>query len=215
MESKKKKIIIAVVIAVVVIGAAAAVYFAMNKDDNNYVDVPVTEIVTNENGEAVTDTAGQPVTEALTDASGKPQTIKQQAGGNQNANNNNNNQGNNSAAGSDSDSNTEPADKPEDKKPKNRKITITAVLPQGCRMDDIMEIWVNGEKDSEITVGDYLDGNNTVVVTTEENYKDDAAVQVRLQNYKTTAKGTVLNNHEAIKFDFPLNQVEGFTGEDD
>lgn len=215
MESKKKKIIIAAVIAVVVIGVAAAVYFALNKNDNNYVDVPVTEVVTNEMGEAVTDVKGQTVTEAVTDASGNPQTTKQPSGSNNQNANNNNNQGNNSGSGSDSDSDTTPVEKPEDKKPKSRKIKITAVLPQGCSIDDVMEIWVNGEKDSEITVGDYIESGNIVVVSTKESYKDEAAVEVSLKNYKTGAKGTLLNNYEEIRFDFPLNKVEDFKGEDD
>lgn len=220
MENKKKKIIIIAVIAVVVIGVAAAVYFAVNKDDNGYTDVPVTEVVTDENGEAVTDAKGQAVTEAVTDSNGKPQTTrKQQNSGENNKNTTagNNNQGGNSGSGNGSGTGgQQPADKVEDKKPKNRKITVTAVLPQDCGLDDVMEIWINGEKDSEIVVGDYIESNSTVVVATAESYKDDAVVELTLRNYKTNTSGTILNNHEEIKLpDFPLNRVEGFTGEDD
>lgn len=218
-NGKKKKIIIAVIVAVVIIAAAVAVYFAMNKDDNGYTDVPVTEVVTDENGETVTDVKGQAVTEAVTDSNGKTQTTRKQqnsGGNNQNAIADNNNQGNNSGSGSGSGSDSQQTtEKLEDKKPKNRKITVTAVLPQGCGLDDVMEIWINGEKDSEIVVGDYLEGNSTVVAATSESYKDDVSVELVLRNYKTSASGTVLNNHEDIKLNFPLNKVEDFTGEDD
>lgn len=230
---KKKKIIIAVVAVVLIIAAGAAIYFAVSKDDNNYVDVPVTEVVTDENGETVTDAAGQPVTQVVTQPNGEPQTAKKPQNNNssdsnnsgnngdnqgsnsgENSNNNSNNDGNSNNGGSADD--TKPTEeKPEDKKPKNRKITITAVLPQNYNATDIMEIWVNGEKDSEVAIADFDVKQNLIVVTTENSYKDDVVVEVVLQKYKTNVKGTVLNNHEEIRFDFPLNGVEGFTGEDD
>lgn len=227
---KKKKIIIAAVAAVLVIAAGAAIYFAVSKNDNNYVDVPVTEVVTDENGETVTDAAGQPVTQVVTQPNGTPQTTKKSQsnasdntanGGNQGSDNqgnsgsnggNSNNNGNN---GGSADNNKPEEEKPEDKPAKNRKIRITAVLPQNFDKSDIMEIWVDGEKDSEIAVSDYLAGNSRVEVTTDKSYKDDVVVEVVLQKYKTKAKGTVLNNHEDIRIDIPLNGVENFTGEDD
>lgn len=219
-NSKKKKIIIAVVVAVIIIGVAAAVYFAVNKDDNGYTDVPVAQTVTNENGEAVTDANGNVVTENAAAQGSKPQTTNNNAGGgnNQQQNNDssNNNQGGGSASGSDAEEDKKPDDNPVDTKPKNRKIKITAELPQGHSADDIMEIWVNGEKDSEITVRDYLDGKNKAVVTTENKYKGDAEVVVLLRNYKTqTPSATVANNVEEITVVFPLNKVESFEGEDD
>lgn len=223
---KKKKIIIAVVAVVLIVAAGVAIYFAVSKDDNNYVDVPVTEAVTDENGETVTDATGQPVTQVVTQPNGTPQTTKKSQnntsnnitnGGNQGGDNqgNSGNNGGNSNNGSNSDSNKPDEEKPEDKPAKNRKIKITAVLPQNCDKSDIMEIWVNGEKDSEITVSDYLAGNSRVEVTTDKSYKDEVTVEVVLQKYKTKAKGTVLNNHEDIRIDIPLNGVENFTGEDD
>lgn len=226
---KKKKIIIAVVAVVLIIAAGAAIYFAVSKDDNNYVDVPVTEVVTDENGETVTDAAGQPVTQVVTQPNGEPQTAKKPQNNNSSDNHNSNNSGNpsndnqgnsdgnggNSNNGGSADDTKPTEEKPEDKKPKNRKITITAVLPQNYNATDIMEIWVNGEKDSEVAIADFDVKQNLIAVTTENSYKDDVVVEVVLQKYKTNVKGTVLNNHEEIRFDFPLNGVEGFTGEDD
>lgn len=224
---KKKKIIIAVAAVVLIIAAGVAIYFAVGRDSNNYVDVPVTEVVTDENGESVTDAAGQPVTQAVTKPNGEPQTEKKAQNNHSSDNNSNSNSdnqnsnsgenGNNNSDNSGSSNNGGNSDnKPEeDKKPKNRKITITAILPQNYIATDIMEIWVNGEKDSEVSIADFDVKQNKIVVTTENSYKDDAVVEVVLQKYKTNAKGTVLNNHEEIRFDFPLNGVEGFTGEDD
>ncbi len=217
-NGKKKKIIIAAVIAVIIIGVAAAVYFAVNKDDNGYKDVPVAQTVTNENGETVTDANGNAVTENAAAQGSKPQTTNNNAGGgnNQQQNNDNNNQGGGSASGSDAEKDKKPDDKPVDTKPKNRKIKITAELPQGYSADDVMEIWVNGEKDSEFTVRDYLDGKIKVVVTTENKYKGDAEVVALLRNYKTqTQPVTVADNAEEINIIFPLNKVESFEGEDD
>lgn len=229
---QKRKIMIAVVAVVFVIAAGVAIYFAVNKEDNNYVDVPVTEVVTDENGETVTDAAGQPVTQVVTQSNGTPQTSQKPQndntannntanGGNQssdnqgNSANNGGNNGGNSNNGGNADNNKPDEEKPEDKKPKNRKIKITAVLPMNCDKSDVMEIWVDGEKDSEIKVSDYLAGNSRVEVTTDKSYKDDVTVEVILQKYKQNVKATVLNNHEEVRFDFPLNGVEDFTGEDD
>lgn len=216
---KKKKIAIIAVAAMLVIGIAAAVYVALSKNDNGYVDVPLTEIVTDENGEAVTDAEGQPVTETVTNAEGKPQTTKKAQQNSSSApvadNDSNNNQGTEQNKKPDGDKKPAQDDKPEDKKPKNRKIEITAILPQGFSYEDIMEIRINGELDSEIAIKDADVENSTLIISTAESYKDDAEVEISLRSYKTTVKGTVLNNHESIKLYFPLNHVENITGEDD
>jgi len=213
---KKKKVIVIAVAAVLVIGIAAIVYFAMSKNDNSYVDVPITEVVTNENGETVTNEEGQPVTETVTDTQGKPQTTKKAQQNNGGGSDDDNNR-NDADKPSNQPDNKKPDqdDKPEDKKPKSRKITITAVLPSDCALDDVMQIYVDGELDCEVTVGDYIVSGKTVSVTTEEKYLNKVTVAVTLKNYGVTETRDVENNEPELEFNFRLNHVENIEGEDD
>lgn len=79
-NGKKKKIIIIIIAAVVIIAVVAAIVYASLGGNNTYVDIPVTEVVTDENGETVTDAQGEVVTEVVTNANGETVTQRVRRG---------------------------------------------------------------------------------------------------------------------------------------
>lgn len=222
VNKKKIAIIVSVISAVVIV--ALIVAYAVKKDDNGYVDLPVTEIVTDENGEPVTDENGNVVTRAVTDASGN--TVTEKADGNTsygdtNGAANNSNAGGNNVSTSKIDSDNNATVRSNDKtttkkeattKPKARKISVTVKFPQGQTTDTVL-IYADDQlvSEEEVTVG--KDGLYTF--ETEDKYKGDVKITASLKNYKSSASFTVLASSSSVRLDMPLNHVEEVVGEDD
>lgn len=236
-NGKKKKIIIAIIIAVVLIAAAVGIYAALNKD-NGYVDIPVTEIVTDENGEAVTNAQGEVVTEVVTDADGKTVTQRVKKNGTTKANNNaqnnaggsgsngsDNNEGSNNGGNSGNSNNQQenpsdnndatnsnnPTEKPTEsttEAPVNRKIDISVILPTGNK-SDTLEIYADGELVKSDSV--VLNGK-TYTFTTEDKYKGDVKIEAVLKSYGTKASSTAVSGSSSVKIALPLDHVEDNVG---
>lgn len=239
-NGKKKKIIIAIIIAVILIAAAAGIYAAMNKD-NGYVDIPVTEIVTDENGEAVTNAQGEVVTEVVTDAAGKTVTqrvkksgtttksndsnTQNNAGGNNNNNNAGSNAGGNSGNGSGSSNNQQDnTSNNDDVKPSSNPTDKPSDPPTEApknRKINVSVILPSGGKSDTLEI--YADGElvksdsvvlngKTYTFTTDDKYKGDVKIEAVLKSYGTKASSTAVSGEDSVKIALPLDHVEDNIG---
>lgn len=186
---KKKKIVIIVAVIVIIAAIITAIILIVNKSnkDKEYIDTVVTEIVTDDNGERVTDEQGEIVTqvvtevvtnedgETVTDKEGKPVTqivtnrVDQNGDNNSNQNNNVNGGGNGGNNGSNSGnngtdsgggSNSGENSTSENVTYKSRKVTVDVVLPY------------YNKQETELTLSYKVDG--------DKNYKKLDPVKVKL-----------------------------------
>lgn len=187
---KKKKIVIIVAVVVIIAAIITAIILIVNKSnkDKEYIDTVVTEIVTDDNGERVTDEQGEIVTqvvtevvtneegETVTDEEGKPVTqvvtnrVVQNSDNNSNQNNNVNGSGNgggnngsnsgNNGTNSGGGSNSGGNSTSENVTYKSRKVTVDVVLPY------------YNKQETELTLSYKVDG--------DKNYTKLDPVKVKL-----------------------------------
>lgn len=155
---------------VISVSMVIAILFAFTAcSSKEYTEIPVTVEVTDENGEAVTDTDGNAVTEVVTDENGSTKTETKKnttaASKNDGQNSNNDNSGNsgnnsnggNNQGGNDSNNNNNNTDKEDNttkptEKPKKRDVTITVNLPyyNGVTTNIVLFYTVDGGDEEEL-----------------------------------------------------------------
>lgn len=218
------------IIAVLMAAAMLLAFAACSKTD--YKDTVVTEIVTDEAGQAVTDTEGSTVTrvvEKTTEQNDKSETSGSTAAKESTTKK--------TANGKDKTTKKESTTKKTTKKnqtttkldgkvptaapaitttttaPANRKIKVSVQLPQNSSQPDELTIYINKKEVKKAKVK--LD-SSTYTFTTESKYQGDVKVSVSLKNYSITeasASCTVKKGQDTAKMS--LLRLEYLEGEDD
>lgn len=190
LKEKKKKMIVAIVSIVVIVVAVVSVVFALNSKGGEYTDTPVSDVNNaSQNVSSVTESNASTNNNQNVDAT-KPKDEK----------------------------NTEPVTKPttekttKKSKAKSRYIYVTTKLPIGSGAADTLEVLIDGKVVLKEEVK--VDGNS-VTVATEEKYKGDVEVTVRLVKYGTSAGGKVLADDNSKTLVIPLNGLEEGIGKDE
>lgn len=190
LKEKKKKMIVAIVSIVVIVVAVVSVVFAFNSKDGEYTDTPVSDM----------NNASQNVSAVVE------------------SNVSTNDNQNVSASKPKDEKTTEAVTKPttekttKKSKAKSRYIYVTTKLPIGSSAPDTLEVLIDGEVVAQQEVK--VDGSS-VTVATEEKYKGDIEVTVRLVNYGTSVGGKVLADDNSKTLVIPLNGMEEGIGKDE
>lgn len=193
-----------------------------------YKDEEVTAVVTNAEGETVTDKAGKPVTEIVsqskktttTNAIGKTttgnsdKTASNTSGGSTAATSKNSKTTTKKTTTSTTKNNTS---KTTTKKPTttttvpdNRVIKITVQLPHGSNEKDTIIISVNGKEVKKDTVS--LNGS-TYTFTTKDKYRGEVKVRAELKNNGKSENAVVKKGKAQVLID--LMGIEIVAGEND
>lgn len=188
LDNKKKKLILLIVLAVIVVIAVASTVFAITGKNGNYTDTPVSDMnTTTQNSSYVAE--------------------------NEVSNNNIENTSITTETTQNSDeTTTKPTTEKTTKKPKSRYAYITVQLPIGNSSNDVLEILIDGKTVAKQDVR--VDGSS-VTIATEEKYKGNIEVVVKLENYGTSASGTILAGDNSKTLVIPLNGLEEGFGKDE
>lgn len=188
LDGKKKKIIVAVVSIVIVVATVAIVVFAVNGKNGKYVDTLVSSVPNNAEAESVEIESG------TVDNNSKETNVVTTSPTTKAA------------------PTTAPTTEKTTKRPKSRYLYISVKLPIGNSTEDTLEILI----DDKVVITQVVKTNgSSVTLATEEKYKGDVEVVVRLVNYNTSVGGTISAGDNSKTLVLPLNKTEEAFGEDE
>ena len=187
LDHKKKKLILLIILAVIVVIAVVATVFAITGKNGNYTDIPVSDMnTTSQNSSDVTENEVETNTQNINTTTETTQNSDETT--------------------------TKPTTEKTTKKPKSRYAYITVQLPIGNSSNDILEILIDGKTVATQEVR--VDGSS-VTIATEEKYKGNIEVVAKLENYGTSANGTILAGDNSKTLVIPLNGLEEGFGKDE